>query len=239
MMSSQHFVHRSLVRIGGWGAIVSGVSFLGAVGYLLSVLPQFGLQMSMFDSPQTFLPWIAEHTTLYGYLWILYFTSLAFLIPVPIAVAEKVRHHLGRSSSLTTLSMVVGILGIPLGIASVVIQSTISPVTAQAFVNSTSSQSYQESVVLMHTLLADVGMQLRLTAELFWGIWIGVLGFVLLRYTRVLFLGWYSLLIALLTASVVITKAIGISDLEPLLGIVLACTYLVLGYWLTISKSTA
>ena len=91
----------------------------------------------------------------------------------------------------------------------------------------------------MHTLLSDVGMQLRLTAELFWGIWIGVFGFVLLRYTRVLFLGWYSLLIALLTASVVITKAIGISDLEPLLGIVLACTYLVLGYWLATSpKST-
>lgn len=235
MMSSQHFVHRSLVRIGSWGAIVSGVSFLGAVVYLLSVLPRFGLQMSMFDSPQTFLPWIAEHTTLYGYLWLLYFTSLAFLIPVPIAVAEKLRNSMNTSSALVTISTIVGILGIPLGVASVVIQSTISPVTAHAFVDPASSPAYQESVVLMHTLLADVGMQLRLTAELFWGFWIGLLGFVLLRYTQhtqLLFLGWYNAAIALITASVVIAKVIGISDLEPLLGIVLACTYLVLGYWL-------
>ncbi len=75
-----------LLWVGGISALVAGALFFLTVAYAFGVMAGFGFAQEMFDDRALLLPWVAEHAGLYRGLWLLYFASQVFLLPVPLAL---------------------------------------------------------------------------------------------------------------------------------------------------------
>lgn len=219
-----------LLRIGGISALVAGALFFSTVVYALGVMSGFGFTQEMFDDRTLLLPWVADHASLYRGLWLLYFASQVFLLPVPLALYALVRRDDGRRSGIAAPCAVAGVAAVTMAMVGlVVIYATFAPV-AHAFVETSSSSPERAGVLLLGDLFADVGKEIRLFSELLLGVWLGGTGAALLRGTRSGAIGWAMLSIGGCTLGVAVLKILDpLNPLEEYLGLLLAGVYVVIG----------
>jgi hypothetical protein len=228
-----------LLRTGGISALVAGALFFFTVVYAFVVMAGFGFTQEMFDHRALLLPWVADHAGLYRGLWLLYFASQLFLLPVPLALYALTRHHDGRGSGIAAPCAVAGVAAVVMAMVGLVVIYTTSAPVARAFVEAAPSSPERAGVLLLGDLFADVGKELRLFSELLLGVWLGGTGAVLLRRSRPVLggamagIGGCTLLVAILK----------ISDprnpLEDFLGLFLAVCYAVIGVGLLRSGGPA
>jgi hypothetical protein len=150
-------------------SIAAGVAFFATVTYLFTVLRQAGLDLAMFDDPARLLLWVSDHSGRYQGMWLLYFVSQALLLCVPWLIAED--RGARAAAVFGTASVVVAMVGLA-------VQYAASPVTAAAYQAALAEDgSGSASVVLaMHTVVADVGKDLRLFSEVLLGVWLVLVG---------------------------------------------------------------
>ena len=80
------------VRVGGLGALASGVVFLGTIAYTFGFLFSRGLSTDMLNVPAQLLPWVHANTVAFVGLWWIYTLHFLCLLPAPrgLAVIEEV-----------------------------------------------------------------------------------------------------------------------------------------------------
>jgi hypothetical protein len=66
-----------LVRVGGRGAVLAGIVFLGTIAYTFGFLFSRGLSTEMLNEPARLMPWVHAHTVAFVGLWWIY--TLHFL----------------------------------------------------------------------------------------------------------------------------------------------------------------
>ena len=219
-----------LLRVGGISALVAGALFFLTVVYAFGVMAGFGFTQEMFDHRALLLPWVADHAGLYRGLWLLYFASQLFLLPVPLALYTLTRHHDGRGSGIAAPCAVAGGAAVVMAMVGLVVIYTTSAPVAHAFVEAAPTSSEQADVLLLGNLFADVGKELRLFSELLLGVWLGGTGAVLLRQSRSI-LGWAMVGIGGCTLLVAILKILDPRNpLEDFLGLFLAGCYVMIGF---------
>jgi uncharacterized protein DUF4386 len=219
-----------VLRVGGISALVAGGLFFATVVYAFGVMSGFGFTQEMFDDRVLLVPWVADHACLYRGLWLLYFASQVFLLPVPLALYALVRRDDGRRSGLAAPFALAGIAAVVMAMVGlVVIYATSAPI-ARAFVETSSSSPERASVLLLGDLFADVGKEIRLFSELLLGVWLGGTGAALLCGTRSDAVGWSMLIIGGCTLCVAVLKILDpLNPLEDFLGLLLAGGYVVIG----------
>ena len=227
-MSEAHEAVKVL-RVGGISALVAGVLFFFTVVYAFGVMSGFGFTQEMFDDRALLLPWVADHAGLYRGLWLLYFASQAFLLPVPLALYALVRRGEGRGSGIAAPCAVAGVAAVVMAMVGVVVIYATSMPVARAFVEASSSPE-RAGVLLLGDLFADVGKEIRLFSELLLGAWLGGTGAVLLRVLPADAAGWGMLLLGGCTLCVAVLKILDPHDpLEDFLGLFLAGGYVLIG----------
>ena len=218
-----------LLRIGGVSALVAGALFFSTVVYAFGVMSVFGFTQEMFDDRALLLAWVADHTGLYRGLWLLYFASQVFLLPVPLALYTLIRRDDARGSGIAAPCAVAGGAAVVMAMVGLVVIYTTSTPVARAFVEATPSSPEQASVLLLGDLFADVGKELRLFSEVLLGVWLGGTGAVLLRRLRS-GAGWAMLGIGACTLLVALLKILDPRNpLEDFLGLFLVGGYVVIG----------
>ena len=75
------------VRVGGLGAVLAGVVFLGTIAYTFGFLFARGLSIEMLNEPARLLPWVHAHTVAYVGLWWIFTLHLLCLLPAPRGLA--------------------------------------------------------------------------------------------------------------------------------------------------------
>lgn len=211
------------VRTAGVFSIFAGIISLASVFYIFVVLSSMGLSIEMFEDSELLLKWIKENNLAYSFLWVQTAAVAVFMLPVPFATSQLFRHRTSRSSSLATASFYVGLCGFYLLITATIIFYSVSPLTANAYAKSI------ENAVLFHEIFAALGMQFRLFGEFLISIWILGIALHLIRRNKIDMFGWYCLGFFVFTTIITIAKSFNLFDWEPLLGIVLAFTYIWLG----------
>ena len=102
-----------LPRLGGIGALLSGLLFLVTVVYTCVYLARLGLSTEMLDRPRALLPWIANNEGSYPGLWWLYLASLLCLLPV---VPTLYRCTPAVGSAIALVGAIAGLAGVVVGI---------------------------------------------------------------------------------------------------------------------------
>ncbi len=218
-----------LLRVGGISALIAGALFFFTVVYAFVIMSRFGFTQEMFDDRALLLPWVAAHADLYRGLWLLYFASQVFLLPVPLALYILVRHD-GPGAGIAAPCAVAGVAAVVVAMVGLVVIYTTSPPVARAFVEAAPSSPEQASALLLGDLFADTGKELRLFSELLLGVWLGGTGAVLLRQSRSV-LGWAMVGIGGCTLLVAILKILDPRNpLEDFLGLFLAGCYVMIGF---------
>ena len=219
-----------LLRIGGVSALVAGALFFSTVVYAFGVMSVFGFTQEMFDERALLLAWIAEHTGLYGGLWLLYFASQVFLLPVPLALYALTRRDNGRVSGIAAPCAVAGVAAVVMAMVGLVVIYATSPPVARAFVEASPSSPEQASVLLLGDLFADIGKEIRLFSELLLGVWLGGTGAALLLRSQLDATSCAMVGIGVCTLCVAILKILDpLNPLEDFLGLFLAVGYIVIG----------
>ena len=217
-----------LAKLGGMSAMLAGLTFFLTVLYLFGVLARAGLTIDMFDDHRSSLPWIAEHARLYSGMWLLYFVSQAFLLPVPWVVHEWLKAE-RRVSALTHVGVVMGTSAVIMAMIGLVIMYTTSPIVGRAYV-AAASPVEQANVLLVSDLFADVGKEIRLFSEVFLGLWLGITGLIFVRHRRSRMVSWVVGAIGGYTVFVAVLKIVDpFTPLEDSLGFFLAIAYCGLG----------
>lgn len=219
-----------LLRVGGISALVAGALFFSTVVYTFGVMSVFGFTQEMFDDRALLLPWVADHAGLYRGLWLLYFASQMFLLPVPLALYALIRHDDGRGFGIAAPCAVAGIAAVVMAMVGlVVVYATFLPV-ARAFVEASPSLAEQADVLLLGDLFADVGKEIRLFSELLLGVWLVGTGVAMLRWVHSGLTGWVMVGIGGCTLCVAVLKILDpLNPLEDFLGLFLAGGYVVIG----------
>ena len=221
-----------LLRVGGVSALVAGALFFSTVVYAFGVMSAFGFAQEMFDDRALLLPWVADHAGLYRGLWVLYFASQAFLLPVPSALYALIRRGDGggRASGIAAACAVAGVAAVVMAMVGLVVIYATSPSVARAFVEAAPSSPERAGALLLGDLFADTGKEIRLFSELLLGAWLGGTGAALLRGSRSDAAGWAMLGIGGCTLSVAVLKILDpLNPLEDFLGLLLAAGYVVIG----------
>ena len=199
----------------------AGVVFLVTVGYLFTALPAAGWDIDMFDDPARLLPWLNEHVRLYQVLWLLYFVSQAFLLPVPWV--------LQRESGLAAAA--AGSAAVILAMIGLIVLFATSPVVADGFRAGQldGAEGAAQTALVLHDSFADLGKDLRLFSELLLAVWLVVLGLALRQLTGRR--GWWTLsAVGVWTFLVVAVKLFAPAmPLEDWLGFLLGSAYLASG----------
>lgn len=212
-------------RLGAVGALLAGGLFLLLVVYVYGVLARLGLSAEMFDDRLRLFPWVAAHRGAYTALWWLTLLSTVALLPAPLAVHDRLRH---AAPGVSRFAAVAGVGGVVLGLLSPLVMAAVSPVLAQAYVSA--EPATQAAVLATAEAFAQVGLHLRMGANLLLAIWLGTAGALMLRSG--LFgarLGGACLVVAVFTLLTVATKPFALADLEPFVAPLLGLVYLWLG----------
>ena len=219
-----------LLRVGGISALVAGALFFSTVVYTFGVMSVFGFTQEMFDDRALLLPWVADHAGLYRGLWLLYFASQMFLLPVPLALYALIRHDASRGFGIAAPCAVAGIAAVVMAMVGlVVVYATFLPV-ARAFAEASPSLAEQADVLLLGDLFADVGKEIRLFSELLLGVWLVGTGVAMLRWVHSGLTGWVMVGIGGCTLCVAVLKILDpLNPLEDFLGLFLAGGYVVIG----------
>ncbi len=219
-----------LLRVGGISALVAGALFFSTVVYAFGVMSVVGFTQEMFDDRALLLAWVADHTALYRGLWLFYFASQVFLLPVPLALYALIRRDDGRGSEIAAPCALAGVAAVVMAMVGLVVIYATSPPVARAFVEAAPSSPEQASVLLLGDLFADVGKEIRLFSELLLGVWLGGTGAVLLRRSWSDATSWAMVGIGVCTLCVAILKILDpLNPLEDFLGLFLAAGYVVIG----------
>jgi hypothetical protein len=157
---------RGSFRPAGTLCILAGVTFFLTVTYLFTVLSGAGLDLEMFDDAKRLLPWVAAHSGLYQGLWLLYFVSQVFLLPVPLLACRWVAFKRGAPSRTAEVAAVFGLASVVLACVGLIVIHSSTPLVARAFV------AGSNAALLLHDLFADTGKALRLFSELLLGLWL-------------------------------------------------------------------
>jgi len=75
------------MRVGGLGALLSGIVFLGTIAYTFGFLFSRGLSTEMLNVPAQLLPWVHANTVAFVGLWWIYPLQLLCLLPAPRGLA--------------------------------------------------------------------------------------------------------------------------------------------------------
>jgi len=228
-LSARH----TLARWGAVGAIASSIAFVFTLVYVFGLLAALGLSEEMLDTPAQLLPWVADHAQRYGALyWIFLFSTLA-LLPAPLALYGWLKE---AAPALISLGTVAGLIGITIGMTGPLVNLAGTAILARAYV--APATNAHELLLVLSEMVGELGLLLRLTADLFLGIWLGLIGLTMVRHTvGSRWFGGYTLFLALFILIVVIGKALTLLDLEPVLGLFLAIAYGWLG-WLLFTKAS-
>ncbi len=219
-----------LLRVGGISAILAGVLFFLTVIYAFGFMPSVGFTQEMFDDRRLLLPWVADHTNVYSGLWLLYFASQVFLLPVPLALYTLIRHFGGWVSGVAAPCAVAGTTAVTMAMLGLIVIYTTSPLVAHAYVDAAPSSLDKDSVLLLGDLFADVGKEIRLFSEVLLGVWLSGTGATLVHQTRSSVVSWATLGIGGYALCVAILKILDpMNPLEDTLGLLLAMGYVGVG----------
>ncbi|GEM_PF-3920520 len=219
-----------LVKTAGLFSILAGILSLAFVFYVLVVLGSYGFRVQMTSDSTALMAWVNKHTFAYSILWLHQIIFSILMIPVPFAASQVFKQHQSsRSSALATLSYLLGMVGFILMLISGIIFFASSPISARAFAHG------MESARLMYDLFEATAMQLRLFGEIMISLWFLGIGLHLVRKNSIDMFGWYSFVLFLFTVIVAMGKSYNVFNWEPFLAIILAFTYVWLG-WLMRQK---
>ncbi len=183
----------------------------------------------MLDQRAVLLPWVAQHTAIYGGLWILYFLSQMLLLPVPHALTQAIALDDQRGAALVRVCARIGYGAILLALVGLCIVYTSSLLIARAYIDEAVGVN-APTIVLLGDLFADIGKEIRLFSEVLLGIWLGTSGIVLLRYKQFRIESWIVCAVSAYTLVVALVKiANPLNPLEDTLGLFLAVSYVVIG----------
>lgn len=211
------------VRVGGRGAVLAGVVFLGTIAYTFGFLFSRGLSTEMLNEPARLLPWVHAHTAAFVGLWWIYTLHFLCLLPAPRGLAVIV----GEDRARIRMATVAGIAGAVVGTIAAQVNAATAPPLAAASV--TLPATLLPGVWLQSELAGGLGLQLRLLSDLLMAVWLGTTGLVLARMPRWRALGIVQLAVSALVVVVYVAKPFDWLDLEPTLGFVLALVYLWMG----------
>jgi len=211
------------VRVGGRGAVLAGVVFLGTIAYTFGFLFSRGLSTEMLNEPARLLPWVHAHTVAFVGLWWIYTLHFLCLLPAPRGLAVIV----GEDRARIRMATVAGIAGAVVGTIAAQVNAATAPPLAAASV--TLPATLLPGVWLQSELAGGLGLQLRLLSDLLMAVWLGATGLVLARMSGWRALGVVQLAVSALVVVVYIGKPFDWLDLEPTLGFVLALVYLWMG----------
>jgi hypothetical protein len=211
------------VRVGGLGALLSGVVFLGTIAYTFGFLFARGLSTDMLNVPAQLLPWVHANTVAFVGLWWIYTLHFLCLLPAPRALAMIV----GEERASIRMASVAGVAGAVVGMIAAQVNAATAPPLAAASV--TLGPALLPSVWLQSELAGGLGLQLRLLSDLLVAVWLCTTGMTLVRTTGWRALGAVQLAVSALVLIVYVGKPFDWLDLEPTLGFVLALVYLWMG----------
>ncbi len=217
-----------LYRWGGIAALVAAVVFLLTLVYVFGFLFSLGLTEEMLDNPTTLLPWVAQHTGAYAGLYWIFLLSVVALFPAPLALHECLKSH---QPTLVRIAGAAGLAGVVLGVIGPLVNVGVTPILAQAY-NGT-EHADQATLRVLSLIVGEMGLWLRLSSDLFLGIWLGLNGLVIVQNGSTTFsrwFGWYGIGLALFILIVFVGKPLNVLDLEPALGLLLAIAYGWLGF---------
>ncbi len=211
------------VRVGGLGALLSGVVFLGTIAYTFGFLFARGLSTDMLNVPAQLLPWVHANTVAFVGLWWIYTLHFLCLLPAPRGLAVIV----GEERAAIRVASVAGIAGAVVGMIAAQVNAATAPPLAAASVSL--APALLPSVWLQSELAGGLGLQLRLLSDLLVAVWLCTTGMTLVRTTGWRSLGAAQLAVSALVLIVYVGKPFDWLDLEPTLGFVLALVYLWMG----------
>jgi hypothetical protein len=214
------------VRVGGRGAVLAGVVFLGTIAYTFGFLFSRGLSTDMLNEPAQLLPWVHAHTVAFVGLWWIYTLHFLCLLPAPRGLAAIA----GNERATIRMATIAGIAGAVVGTIAAQVNAATAPPLAAASV--TTAQALLPNVWLQSELAGGLGLQLRLLSDLLMAVWLGTTGLTLVRIPRWRALGAAQLAVSALVVVVYVGKPFDWLDLEPTLGFVLALVYLWMGVWM-------
>jgi hypothetical protein len=211
------------VRVGGLGAVLAGVVFLGTIAYTFGFLFARGLSFEMLNEPARLLPWMHAHTVAYVGLWWIFTLHFLCLLPAPRGLAMIV----GAERATIRVATVAGIAGAVVGMIAAQVNAATAPPLAGASV--ATPPALLPTVLLQSELAGGLGLQLRLLSDLLVAVWLAATGLTLARRAGWRALGVVQLAVSTLVVVVYVGKPFDWLDLEPTLGFVLALVYLWIG----------
>ncbi|MFL5619938.1 MAG: hypothetical protein ACJ79A_16275 [Gemmatimonadaceae bacterium] len=211
------------VRVGGRGAALAGVVFLGTIAYTFGFLFARGLSTEMLNEPARLLPWVHAHTVAFVGLWWIYTLHFLCLLPAPRGLAVIV----GEERATIRMATVAGIAGAVVGMIAAQVNAATAPPLAAASV--ATAPALLPSVWLQSELAGGLGLQLRLLSDLLMAVWLATTGLTLARMAGWRALGVVQLAVSALVVVVYVGKPFDWLDLEPTLGFILALVYLSIG----------
>ena len=211
------------VRVGGRGAVLAGVVFLGTIAYTFGFLFSRGLSTEMLNEPARLMPWVHAHTVAFVGLWWIYTLHFLCLLPAPRGLAVIA----GDERATIRMATIAGIAGAVVGTIAAQVNAATAPPLAAASV--ALPQALLPNVWLESELAGGLGLQLRLLSDLLMAVWLGTTGLTLARLPRWRALGVVQLAVSALVVVVYVGKPFDWLDLEPTLGFVLALVYLAMG----------
>ena len=219
---------RSLLHWGGIGALCAAAAFLLTLLYVFVFLASLGLTEEMLDTPTQLLPWVAAHAQAYAGIYWIFLFSIITLLPTPLALYAWVNPF---NPALARIGVAAGLIGVTLGVIGPLVNVGITGILAGAYVDTPAVAP--ATLALLSAIVGEMGLLLRLSSDLFLGIWLGLTGGVLVRGAdRPRWFGWYTVGLAFFILIVVVGKALTLLDLEPVLGLFLAIAYGWLGFLL-------
>ena len=209
--------------MGGLGAVLAGVVFLGTIAYTFGYHFSRGQSTELLNAPARLLPWVHDHTVAFVGLWWIYTAHFLCLLPAPRGLAVIV----GEDRARIRMATVAGIAGAVVGMIAAQVNAATAPPLAATSVATT--PALLPSVWLQSELAGGLGLQFRLLSDLLMAVWLGTTGLTLVRTLGWRALGAVQLAVSALVVVVYIGKPFDWLDLEPTLGFVLALTYLWMG----------
>jgi hypothetical protein len=211
------------VRLGGLGAVLAGIVFLGTIAYTFGFLFAHGLSFEMLNEPARLLPWVHAHTVAFVGLWWIYTLHFLCLLPAPRGLAAIV----GEERAAIRAATIAGVAGAIVGTIAAQVNAATAPALAAASVST--PQALLPNVWLQSELAGGLGLQLRLLSDLLVAVWLTATGITLVGTTGWRALGVVQLAVSALVVVVYVAKPFDWLDLEPTLGFMLALVYLWVG----------
>ena len=211
------------VRVGGRGALLAGVVFLGTIAYTFGFLFARGLSTDMLNVPAQLMPWVHANTVAFVGLWWIYTLHFLCLLPAPRGLAAIT----GSSRATIRMATLAGVAGAVVGMIAAQVNAATAPPLAAA--SASMSQTLLPTVWLQSELAGGFALQLRLISDVLVALWLTTTGLTLVRTTGWRALGAVQLAVSVLVLIVYIGKPFDWVDLEPTLGFVLALVYLWIG----------